>query len=702
MSRQKWNSLVVALALAPLESMAFDPVPPAFPLQQGWLGGDRAYSVPLGASNRTVWLFGETYVRDDSVLSRQDAATVANTVAIRTSDGTNQTINYFWQNQDTSTPDAFFSSGTDQWQYWPEDGFTNNGELYVCLARVQTFGPGAAAGFQVIGVDLARISDPQDPPLSWQITYNPLASSGDIFPGVSTVVNGDYVYLFSVEENYHWANWPVFLARVPLSALDSDPGANLEYLAWNNTWQPGPIGQDAMEVMDHGQAEMTVRFHPDRNRWVAVQSSDDSPSRYIWRRQAPDLAGPWSAPVSLYSIPEYDRWNSQYGRDRYYYGGKEHTEFLNPTNGNGVVTYVGDSFDEWDVEGDLGLYVPEEVALAMDPVPSGTYHGLFQDTNEVTALSSGSATLTTTWAGPFSGALQLGNARYGFSGWFDSSGAATLTIPRHNASDLTIALQIDYADGGDHIDGTVTDGFWTATLGADRALFNGHIAIAPQAGKYTLALPGANGSSSLPAGDGFGTFTVDNAGSVHFSGRLADGTSVSQSATLSWTGQWPLYLPLYGGQGCLVGWVSVPGGTKPVAGSVTWVKPALAQSKYYPGGFTLPMAVNGSAYFPPWNGAPILDFANATVIFTGGDLSQGITNSISFGVGNHVINLGPSPLSLSFSASSGTFSGRVVSPSNGQSIAFQGVVLQGQESGFGYFLGPDQSGLVVLSAPVSQ
>ena len=701
MNRQKWIPLAISLTVSSLNLVAYDAVPPAFPLQQGWLGGDIAYSVPLDAGNRTVWLFGETYVRNDLVLDRQGASMVANSVAIRTSNGTDQTITYYWQNQNTNAPDAFFSSGTDQWQYWPEDGFTNNGELYVCLVRVQVFGPDVSS-YQLIGVDLARISNPQDPPPSWQITYSPLSSSGFIFPGVSTAVDGDYVYLFCVQEDFYRRNWPVFLARIPLSALDSDPGGSLEYLAWDNTWEPGPIGEDAMVIMDHGQEEMTVKFHPDRNRWVAVQSSDDSLSRYIWRRQAPALAGPWSAPVSIYSIPEYDHWNPAYARDRYYYGGKEHLEFLDPTNGNGIVTYVGNSVDVLDVETDLSLYVPEVVSLALDPIPSGTYHGLFLDTNDVTALSSGSVTLTTTPAGHFTGALQLGNARYGLQGWFDSSGAATLTLPRPNAGPLTVTLQIEFAEGGDHLDGTVTDGVWTASLGADRALFDGRIAFAPQAGQYTLVLPGTPGSSLEPAGDGYGVVSVNYAGGVHFSGRLADGTAVSQSATLSWTGQWPLYLPLYGGEGCLVGWVSVPGGTNPLTGTLTWVTPPSAPARYYPAGFTLPMAVNGSSYFRPWNGSPILDLANATIVLTGGDLVRGITNSIALNYGNHVVNLGPSPLSLAFSAASGTFSGRVVNPANGQSIPFQGVVLQDQNSGCGYFLGPDQSGLVLLSAPQTQ
>jgi hypothetical protein len=354
----------------PLAAMGFDPVPPTFPLQQGWLGADSAYSVPLGANNRSVWLFGDTYVRADATPSRVGANMIANTISIRTSDGTSQTIDYYWRNQGTSTPDAFFSSGTNAWRYWPEDGFTYNGKLYVCLMRIQSTGAGAF-GFQEIGVDLAAVSRPQDSPTNWQISYTTLSTSRSIFPGISTVVDRDYVYLFADEDdNAHKSNRPIYLARIPLAMLEAAPASHLEYLADGNIWKPGPIGHDAKKIMDRGVTEMTVRWHPNLNRWVDVQISNEFPAHHIWRRQAPNLAGPWSAPVSIYTIPEYSPSNPGYGPDRFFYAGKEHIEFLNPISGKGIVTYVGNSMSASDVEHDLNLYVPEAVPLTIDPNPA--------------------------------------------------------------------------------------------------------------------------------------------------------------------------------------------------------------------------------------------------------------------------------------------------------------------------------------------
>jgi hypothetical protein len=296
---------------------------------------------------------------------------VANTIAIRTSDGTKQTINYYWQNQAASAPDAFFSPGTNAWRYWPEDGFVANGKLYVCLSRIQTTGSGAF-GFQGIGVDLAVVNNPQDSPPDWRVGYAQLSSSTSIFPGVSTVVDGDYAYLYAVRDDAaHKLNRPIYLARIPLKALDSTAAASLEYLATGDLWKPGPIGKDARSVMNKGVTEMTVRWHPDCQQWVAVSISNEFPAHHIWRRLAPGLAGPWSAPVSIYSIPEYARSNPGYGRERFFYAGKEHIEFLNPTNGSCLMTYVGNSLSAQDVQSDLNLYVPKAVPLMMNPGSGG-------------------------------------------------------------------------------------------------------------------------------------------------------------------------------------------------------------------------------------------------------------------------------------------------------------------------------------------
>jgi hypothetical protein len=358
---------VLAPLLLPGLAAGYDAVLPSFPFKDGWMGGDAAYSIPLDDSNRTVWLFGDTFVGSDGIISRAGASLIGNSIAIRTSDGVQQTIDYYWQSQKSNAPDAFFASGTSEWRYWPEDGFMWNGKLYVCLNQIQNVGDGVF-GFQSIGVSLASVANPGDSPPNWQVSCQRLYARTNLLTGISAVATGGYAYLFTCRDDAaHKANRPVLLERIPLDALDTNASASLEYLNRDNVWEPGLVRSDAKVIMQRGATEMTVRWHPERNCWVAVQMSTEYPAHHIWRRQAPNLEGPWSEPVSIFSVPDYRRPNRGYGAGRFFYAGKEHLEFLNVTNGVGVVTYVGNSSELSDVTADLKLYVPEPVQLTVDP-----------------------------------------------------------------------------------------------------------------------------------------------------------------------------------------------------------------------------------------------------------------------------------------------------------------------------------------------
>src|SRR5262245_33415350 len=75
-----WSA--AACASAPAAAPAPAPVCwPSFPYQQGWLGGDGAYSVPLGPS-RTLWLFGDTFVGGPEQRDRAGAQFVHNSIAL--------------------------------------------------------------------------------------------------------------------------------------------------------------------------------------------------------------------------------------------------------------------------------------------------------------------------------------------------------------------------------------------------------------------------------------------------------------------------------------------------------------------------------------------------------------------------------------------------------------------------------------------
>ena len=92
----------------------------------------------------------------------------------------------------------------------------------------------------------------------------------------------------------------------------------------------------------------------------------------------------------------------------------------------------------------------------------------------------------------------------------------------------------------------------------------------------------------------------------------------------------------------------------------------------------------------------MLELTNAEIQFNGGDLYRNITNHIVLDPNNRVVNLDANGLTMKFSLSKGTFSGKVMDPITWEWTQFKGVVLQRYNLAAGYFLGWDESGEVWL------
>lgn len=351
----------------------------------------------------------------------------------------------------------------------------------------------------------------------------------------------------------------------------------------------------------------------------------------------------------------------------------------------------------WILAGALWLAATFE-AQAQAPLGT-TYNGLFYEANGYWEQSAGLLSLKTTKGNRFSGRLQVGPRRYSISGAFDANGSATLGILRRNENPLTLYLQVD-AEDADLIYGTLSDGVWVADVIADRAVFNGKDWSSPDAGQYTMLIPGDFNSRTSPGGDSYGTVKVDRAGRLRFAGALADGTKVTQSSTVSKGGQWPFYASLYSGGGAIWGWVLLNNSAEEaLVGDVTWVRPRMRWTQYYPEGFAITTTAWGSHYVRPPGGARVIDLTEGLMEFNGGNLPEGITNRVILEFNNRVTNLSPNGLKVSFSLSNGTFSGRVMHPVSWEWIRFSGVVLQDYAVAAGYFLDWTRSGEVWLEQP---
>ena len=168
---------------------------PQFPLKAGWLGGDTAASIPLDGRHRILWLFSDTFVRQDMGTNRHGAGMVNNTLAITTWNGYATNIDYYIRGRDQGAMTSVFPSpGSDTngaWWYWVIDGFKYNGKVYVFLDRNQHTGgaSGALSGFQGFATDMAVMDnvDSEPNPLNWPLTLKMDVMDGtNIMAGVST------------------------------------------------------------------------------------------------------------------------------------------------------------------------------------------------------------------------------------------------------------------------------------------------------------------------------------------------------------------------------------------------------------------------------------------------------------------------------------------------------------------------------------
>lgn len=337
-----------------------------------------------------------------------------------------------------------------------------------------------------------------------------------------------------------------------------------------------------------------------------------------------------------------------------------------------AATAYDSSGNESEFSNQTSYSVPSTV-LPLAGLQSSTYNGLFYETNAVQVQSAGAFNLSVTAAGKYSGILQMSAGRLPFSGQFGALCQATNQIPRKHTNALVLNFSLNSSN---EVLGSVSDGLWVASLYGER---NGPYGTnwTPAPGKYTLMIRGIR-TASNSLGDGFGILTLSSKGAVHFSGALADGTKLSQSASVSEYGNWPLYAPLYSGQGLAIGWMAFTNSGDPdLQGLFNWIKPPNPKSLLYQGGLAVQRPVMGSSYIPGSN--PVTNIETAELLL-GGALA-GSSNEV---------------LSLKFSQANGTFTGQIRNDADGEPMSFQGALLQQQGTGYGFVLGTNLSSPVTL------
>jgi len=339
---------------------------PDFPDKNGWYGGDGAYSIALD-KQRTLWLFGDTFVaREQGRKDRIDMDVVmGTTMAISTCGENGQfQIKYFLKEKNGKFKSSF---GENEW-LWPQDPFIVNQVLYVPLLVVKAMlDLSEPLNFKIVRHKFARIKNyTLANPKQWIVDYIDLKEA--IPPGIeafatTSVIFQNYVYFYplytSVKKTVKTSG--NILVRIPADKLN-DLANFMEYLNKSGKWETGLVPSKAMIVLTAGVSELSVRYHADNNKWIAVYMSTINLGNQLFYQTADKPEGPWSKPMALMAtVPEVDPKSPRYDKHNFCYAGKEHIEFARSKNV--VVTYVCNSAENFKkknnfIRRNLFLYRP--------------------------------------------------------------------------------------------------------------------------------------------------------------------------------------------------------------------------------------------------------------------------------------------------------------------------------------------------------
>lgn len=329
----------------------------AFRRDTQWLGGDAALSVPLGG-DRTLWLFGDSFVATSDRGRRSESRMIRNSIAIQQGrDPRTAPVRFHWRG-DQASPASFFPEEGDHW-YWPGHGIRlQEGPLVIFLYAVIAT-PGQDLGFATVGHAIAVIDEPDAAADTWRPRVHDIPAPGfDALPATALVRDGEHVVALAIRQQGMHAG---ALVRYPAAQLAAGHVAGAEWWAGAEVgWVPeaalGPQGPAF--VLDDAGAECSLH-RDERSGWLVHVASYGFGATTIGVRTAPALTGPWSAPRTIYRPPESD------GPRLAVYAAKAHPQLAGPEPADLVVTYATNSFDFADLftpHGERELYWPRFVA----------------------------------------------------------------------------------------------------------------------------------------------------------------------------------------------------------------------------------------------------------------------------------------------------------------------------------------------------
>lgn len=308
-----------------------------------WLGGDGASSIDL-EKERVLWLFGDSFVNQDSSGDRRDAAIIRNSIAIQEGyEPSTASVNFYWHRKE-GKPASFFEEGANRW-YWPGDGIRINDRVVIFLMEVSE--SDNELGFDVTGWSAVMVDNPDDEPENWHIDriHTPANQFGVIAGSACVLLIDDYVYAFSADSQDRNA----YLLRWPVPSVLKGDLSRPQWWAKERGWI---LHQDLVEIppplFTQGQIEFTVNYVPKIGKYLQIQTvSLLRPS--LAYRLAENITGPWSPLKEFYDPAEAGQ------NSLLIYAGKSHPAL---TGADAVFTYAVNSSESERLLKNKDIYYP--------------------------------------------------------------------------------------------------------------------------------------------------------------------------------------------------------------------------------------------------------------------------------------------------------------------------------------------------------
>ncbi|MGV3531489.1 MAG: Calx-beta domain-containing protein [Chthoniobacteraceae bacterium] len=302
----------------------------------------------------------------------------------------------------------------------------------------------------------------------------------------------------------------------------------------------------------------------------------------------------------------------------------------------------------------------------------------------------GLVTLKVTSQGAATGVINWMGRKLSLRQRFDESGLLHVALPVPGVGSASLTISLGTAGNLDQVTGSLEIDGVAYPLGFDRAVYHASRNPFPGAGRYAVRYSPIESGSGGPIGHGYAVGKVTAGGAVRFVGALADGTPFTHSAVVGENGAIALFSRLYEGKGMIAGSIAIDTDAgNAVSGTATWVRPEISAKSGALVGFSTPLEVRGSPVIG--DAAAALPLGGKVVVF--GRASAALELDI-VGVDKRKILLmgGDDDFLLSLDSKTGVFTGKLRDTGGSLLGKVQGVLLQNEQGGAGFFLSPAEFG----------